>query len=254
VTHDGGAGASGPDEDATPQEDRPAAGVEGVDLAAAIGGRRGLLDSGLPGLVFVTVFTLNGQELKPALWAALGLAGLLTVLRVLRREPLTQTLAGLVGVGIAAFFASRTGEARNYFVPGFLLNVGYVLAYGLSATVRWPLVGVLVGPLLGEGLQWRKDPPRLRAYTVATWMFAGLFALRLAVQVPLWLLDRVFILGTVKVLMGVPLFALVAWLSYLVIRAAPPPVQHLAPGQPEPEAPEEGRDPPEEERREGPSG
>jgi hypothetical protein len=218
-----------PDEGA-PDADAGSGAVEGVDLAAAIGGRRGLMDSGLPGLVFVTVFTLDGQDLKPALWGALGVAGLLTVLRLVRREPLTQTLAGLVGVGIAAYFASRTGEARNYFVPGFLLNVGYVLAYAVSALVRWPLVGVLVGPLLGEGLQWRHDPPRLRAYTLATWMFAGLFALRLAVQVPLWLLDRVFVLGTVKVLMGVPLFALVAWLSYLVIRSAPPPAQHLAQG------------------------
>lgn len=200
---------------------------QGVDLAAAIGGRRGLVDSGVPGAVFVTVFTLNGQDLAPALWSALGVAAVLTVLRLVRREPLQQALAGLVGVGIAAWFASRTGDARNYFVPGFLLNIGYVVAYSVSALVRWPVVGVLVGPLLGEGLQWRKDPPRLRAYTLATWLFAGLFALRLIVQVPLYLLDRVFALGAVKVLMGAPLFALVAWLSYLVIRAAPPPEQHL---------------------------
>jgi len=239
VSGHAGTGAGSSDEEAADAAPPAATGVEGVDLAAAIGGRRGLLDSGLPGLVFVTVFTLNGQDLPPALWAALGVAGLLTALRLLRREPLTQTLAGLVGVGIAAFFASRTGEARNYFVPGFLLNVGYVVAYAVSALVRWPVVGVLVGPLLGEGLQWRQDPPRLRAYTLATWMFAGLFALRLAVQVPLWLFDRVFVLGTVKVLMGVPLFALVAWLSYLVIRAAPPPSQHLAPGQPDEEPPDE---------------
>jgi hypothetical protein len=229
-----------PDEGVPDASPRPAA-VQGVDVAGAIGGRRGLLDSGLPGLVFVTVFTLNGQDLRPALWGALGVAGLLTVLRLVRREPLTQTLAGLVGVGIAAYFASRTGEARNYFVPGFLLNVGYVLAYSVSALVRWPLVGVLVGPLLGEGLQWRNDPPRLKAYSLATWMFAGLFAFRLAVQVPLWLLDRVFVLGTVKVLMGVPLFALVAWLSYLVIRSAPPPDQHLGHGVDE--AHEQGSDP-----------
>lgn len=201
---------------------------QGVDLASAIGGGRGLVDSGLPGALFVAVYTLDGQELKPALWAALGLALLLAILRVLRREPLQQAVAGVVGVGIAAWFAHRTGEARNYFVPGFLLNVAYVVAYAVSALVRWPVVGVIVGPLLGEGLQWRKDPPRLRAFTLSTWMFAALFALRLAVQVPLYLLDKVFALGAVKVLMGAPLFALVAWLSYLVIRSAPPPQEHLA--------------------------
>ena len=199
----------------------------GVDLASAIGGRRGLIDSGVPGALFVAVFTLNGHQLRPALWAAVGLAGLLTLLRLVRREPLQQAVAGLVGVGIAAWFAARTGEARDYFLPGFLLNAAYVVGYAVSALVRWPLVGVVIGPLLGEGLGWRRDPPRLRAYTLATWLFAAMFALRLAVQVPLYLVDQLLALGTVKVLMGAPLFALVAWLSYLVIRSAPPPHQHL---------------------------
>lgn len=201
---------------------------QGVDIAAAIGGRRGLVDSGLPGALFVAVYTLSGQQLGPALWSALGLAAVLAVIRVLRKEPLTQAIAGVVGVGIAAWFASRTGQARDYFVPGFLLNVGYLVAYAVSAAVRWPLIGLVVGPLLGEGLQWRQDPARLRAYTQATWLFAGLFALRLAVQVPLYLFDRVFALGAVKVLMGAPLFALVAWFAYLVIRSAPPPRGHLS--------------------------
>lgn len=221
-------------------DDGAAQATQGVDLAAAIGGGRGLVDSGLPGALFVAVYTLAGQQLQPALWAALGLALVLAVLRLVRREPLQQTVAGVVGVGIAAWFASRTGEARNYFLPGFLLNIGYLAAYAVSALVRWPVVGLVVGPLLGEGLQWRKDPPRLRAFTLATWLFAGLFALRLAVQVPLYLLDQVFALGAVKVLMGAPLFALVAWFSYLVIRGAPPPAAHLAGGDddagPEPAA------------------
>lgn len=224
-------------EDGRPVGEPPDGG--GVDLAAAIGGKRGLVDSGLPGALFVAVFTLSGQQLRPALWSALGLAAALAVLRLVRREPLQQALAGVVGVGIAAWFASRTGEARNYFLPGFLLNAAYVVAYTVSALVRWPLIGVVVGPLLGEGVQWRKDPPRLRAYTLATWMFAALFALRLAVQVPLYLFNQLIALGTVKVLMGAPLFALVAWLSYLVIRSAPPPHQHLG-GRDEAEEPPSG--------------
>jgi hypothetical protein len=221
-----------------PSGDATGATSQGVDLAAAIGGRRGLVDSGLPGALFVAVFTLNGQQLRPALWAALGLAAGLAVLRLVRREPLQQAVAGVVGVGIAAWFAARTGEARNYFLPGFLLNAAYVVGYSVSALVRWPLIGVVVGPLLGEGLQWRKDPPRMRAYTQATWLFAGLFALRLAVQVPLYVFDQLLALGTVKVLMGAPLFALVAWLSYLVIRSAPPPHQHLG-GREDPDRPDE---------------
>ena len=87
----------------------------------------------------------------------------------------------------------------------------------------WPLIGVVLGPLLGEGFTWRDDPARKRAYAQASWLWCGMFTVRLAVQLPLYLLSLTVALGWVKVAMGWPLFALVLWLSYLVLRKAPPP-------------------------------
>ena len=207
--------------DASEDETEPS-GVAGVDLLQTLGGKQGIAESGLPGAVFVTVYTVNGQNLGPALWSAIGVAVLLSVWRLVRRESVQFALSGLIGVAIAAFVASRTGRAADFFLPGLLLQAGYALVYLTSIIVRWPLIGVVLGPLFGEGMTWRQNPGRRRAFMLATWAWFSMFVLRLAVQLPLYLLDMTVALGYVKLAMGWPLFAVVAWITFLLIRAAPP--------------------------------
>jgi hypothetical protein len=197
-------------------------------LVRALGGRRGVLDTGLPGIVFVTVFTVT--SLSPALWAAVGVGGLLTVARLARRETLQHALAGFVGVAVAAYIAHRTGEARNFFLPGLFINAGYAAAYLLSIAFRWPVIGIVLGPLLGEGTAWRRDPPRLRAYAQATWVWVGMFLLRIAVQLPLYLAGWVVALGAARLAMGWPLFLGGAWVCYLILRRVPMATRSDAPG------------------------
>lgn len=207
-------------EPAPPPPERVAA---GVDLQEALGGKLGLTESGLPSVVFIVVYTVNGQVLTPALWGALATAVVLTVVRIVRRSSVQYALAGLIGVAFSAFIASRTGNAANFYLPGLLMQAGYAVGYLVSILVGWPVIGVLLGPLLGEGFTWRGDQDRRRAYTQVTWLWCAMFAVRLAVQLPLYLLSMTVALGWVKVAMGWPLFLLVLWLSYLVLRNAPPP-------------------------------
>lgn len=189
-----------------------------ADLAEALGGAHGVADSSLPGLAFVLGYTISGSELQPAIIAALAVAVVMTGVRLARRETLQFALAGLVGVGIAAFIAERTGRAEDFFLPGLLLNAGYALAYLISIWTRWPLIGVLAGPLVGEGMEWRKDPARVSVYVKASWIWVGVFLARLAVQLPLYLAGAVVALGIAKAAMGVPIFAVGIWLTYLVLR------------------------------------
>ncbi len=194
------------------QPERPA------DLAEALGGAHGLADSSLPGLAFVLGYTISGSDLQTAIVAAVGVAVVMTAVRIARRETLQFAFAGLVGVAIAAFIAERTGRAEDFFLPGLLLNAGYALAYAISIWIRWPLIGVLAGPLVGEGMEWRKDSDRVAVYTKASWIWVGVFALRLAVQLPLYLAGAVVALGIAKAAMGVPIFIVAIWLTYLVLR------------------------------------
>jgi Protein of unknown function (DUF3159) len=187
-------------------------------LLHALGGRHGIADSSLPGLAFVVAYTASGQDLNVAIWTAVGIGAVLFAIRIARRETLQFALAGFVGVAIAAFVAKQTGRAEDFFLPGLLLNLAYAAAYLISIAVRWPLIGVIVGPLVGEGMEWRKDPELMRAYTRASWIWVGLFVVRLAVQLPLYFADELVALGVAKTAMGFPIFALAVWLSYLVLR------------------------------------
>lgn len=187
-------------------------------LARAIGGWRGLFDSGVPAAVFVTVYLASGSNLGLALWLALGAGVLVTVWRLIRRESLQQVLAGFVGVGVSAFVASRTGRAEDFFLPGILINLAYGTAFLISILIRWPLLGVVIGFLTGEGLRWRDDATLRRAYAAASWLWVGVFGLRLVVQVPLYLAAWVGPLGIARIILGWPLFLAAAYVTYRVLR------------------------------------
>jgi hypothetical protein len=180
------------------------------------------LDAGIPLALFTVVYAAAGRDLALSLWIAVGSGVALAAIRLLRREPLQNVIAGLVGLGLAAFLAARTGRAEDVFLPGLVINVGYGLAYLVSIIVRWPLLGVFVGLVTGQGMSWRDDPALLRAYTKASALWVVMFALRLAVQVPLYLAgdDRLGWLAGTRLVMSWPLFLLVAYLSWVIIRPA----------------------------------
>lgn len=195
---------------------------EHAELLDALGGPQGIADSSIPGLAFVTAYTLGGNDLATAIWIAVGVGALIAVIRVVRRDPLQFALIGFAGVALAAFVADRTGEAEDFFLPGLLLNAAYALAYLVSIAVRRPLIGLIVGPLRGEGMAWRQDPERVRAYTRASWIWVGVFTLRLAVQLPLYLAGALIALGVAKTAMGLPIFLIAIYLTYLLLRAQDP--------------------------------
>lgn len=190
--------------------------AEQFDIREAIGGWRGLTESVAPGLVFV-VFYVATRELTPALVSSLTVAVVAVVARLAQRTPLTQAFGGLLGVVIGVVWAWRSGEAADYFAWSLWVNAAYLAGALISILVRWPVVGILVAAFRNTWSSWRSAPGFGR-YVLATWLWVGMFALRLAVQVPLYLDANVGWLGTAKLVMGVPLFAVVGWFTWLLIR------------------------------------
>jgi hypothetical protein len=195
-----------------------------IDVLKSAGGIQGIAESILPGLVFLVAFTLT-RELPAALISALATAAVFTVARLIQRKPLTQALAGVVGVGLSAWLANSTGKAEDFYVLGFLTNIGYIVAMSISIAVRWPVAGLLFGFIRNEGLEWRKNPARLKAYRIGTWVIVSVLVLRLVVQVPLYLLGEsgLAALATTRLLMGAPLYILGVWIAWLLTKPVPTP-------------------------------
>lgn len=190
---------------------------EALLLERALGGWRGIIDSGLPTVVFIVAYLVTGSDLRNSLIAAIAAGLLVLIWRLIRRQPLQQVLAGFIGLLIAAWFSSRTGRAEDVFLPGLLLNIGYGTAFLVSILVRWPLLGIAMGYLTGEGTSWRSDADLPRVYAAASWIWVGVFGLRIAVQVPLYLAGAVAPLGIAKVVLGWPLYLAGAYATYRVL-------------------------------------
>lgn len=175
-------------------------------LLEQMGGISGLVYSSVPIAVFVLANAVFG--LLVGIWSALGVAVLITVIRVLRKEPVQPAISGFFGVAIAAFIAYQTGDAKDYFLFGIWASAVYFGALAISLVVRWPLAGVVWNYLNGAGMDWRKDKPSRRGYDIATIALAAVFAARFIVQ--RWLYDEDYTgwLAVAKIVMGYPLYAL----------------------------------------------
>lgn len=210
--------------------------LTGRDLLGAVGGVRGILEALLPGLVFLVAYSVltsfaeweTQAALVPALAASVGLAVVFTIVRIATKSQPTQAIAGLIGVLASAALALWTGNARDNYVIGFFTNAGYALALLVSLLVRWPALGLIVGFLMGDGVSWRDDRRKYRAAQFLTLVWIGLFVARLVVQVPFYLVDNVEALGATRLLMGVPLYALVLVFTWLVVRAVYPSSRRTA--------------------------
>ena len=187
-------------------------------IMAAFGGKRGLIDNGLPSTLFLISFLIN-KDLKLSIYLSVGLSVVLTIWRLIKRETLQHAISGLIGVLICAWFARSSGRAVDYYLPSLWKNLAYFVAYSASAISGWPLIGILLGPILGENFEWRKDPVRRRTYILASWVWAGMFAIRIVIMYPLWKLDQIEALGFASLILGYPLFLLTVWLTWRIIKS-----------------------------------
>lgn len=191
-------------------------------LLRAMGGALGITETVVPGLVFLIVYSATGfPQGMPwlALWLSVAVAAGFTIWRLVRRQPVTQAIAGLLAVGGSAALALWSNRPENNFLIGIFTNAGYGVAFLLSVLVGWPLVGVVVGFARQEGTKWRTIRHHRRVYTGVTMMWVGMFALRLLVEVPLFLSGDVAALAVTKLALGLPLYVPVLAMSWLVIRS-----------------------------------
>lgn len=193
---------------------------EDFSWKSAVGGWRGIVESALPVLVFVAVFTASSNLWLTAA-AASAVALVFCIVRVLARQPITQALSGFIGVAIGVAWALATGREENYFVGGLINAAFFFTIILVSLIARKPVIalGCAVAWKLPSG--WMTDPahaPLYRRSVQLTWAWALLFLIRFVVQLPLWWFAMLEALAVAKLILGIPLFAPLVWLTWMGLR------------------------------------
>jgi hypothetical protein len=183
-----------------------------------MGGVSGLIYSSLPVVVFVPVSTTLG--LMPAIGAALGVAALILVWRLFRRESVQPAVSGFFGVGISALIAYIVGASKGYFLLGIWMSLFWAVVFGLSILIRRPAVGYIWGWVNSHDRDWRGLRKAVVAFDLATFVWVLVFTSRFVVQQHLYDSDQTGWLGVARIAMGWPLTAVAALVTYLAIRAA----------------------------------
>lgn len=192
-------------------------------VSQAVGGPRGAVESLLPSLVFVLVFTIS-RNLTATIISCAVVSVICFAARLIQRQKVTSVLIGFVLAVICLLSAGMSKDARNFYVPGFFINGAWAVALLISIVVGFPAVAIVCELALGiPARQWKQflssHRDFRRAFIGATWLWVALFVVRLAAEIPLWALGLVTWLGTVRLVTGVPLFVIVLWATWLV--AAP---------------------------------
>jgi hypothetical protein len=194
--------------------------------------KRAMVDTTVAPIAFVIVYTIT-KEVNVAAAVAVGIAIVLFVERLVRRKSVMNAVGGLLGIGLAAFIAVRSGNAEGFFWPKVAQQGGLFVIFAGSALIRRPLTGFIVAQLYRADPEWQKLPAVRRVMTEYTLIWAGLFLLRAIVFLVGILAGEVEFLGVASLAMGLPAFGLLLFFGY---RWVPKRLAQL--GAPDPRHPE----------------
>jgi len=190
-------------------------------LLSIVGGIRGLVESFLPGLVFLVMYSIT-KNLPLSLALPIAVAIGLIIGRAVNRLPLTPAISGAIGIALTAALSLLTNSAGNNFLPGIIINAGVILVLVVSLLVGWPFVGVIVGLLMADHPGWRDDVVKKRAFVLATIIWIVPSVIRVAIQLPLYIADLPEWLAGTKLITGLPLYAAALWLTWMLVRRVYP--------------------------------
>lgn len=196
-------------------------------IAEQLGGMRGLIESSVPVLAFVllnAVLSNNRLDLvadkRVALyWAiggAVGTAVVIAIYRLTRREPVRHAVNGLVGIALGAYLAARSGQAKDFYLPGILLTLGQAAILLVSVGFRKPIIGYVWAVMANRGQHdWLTKPGMLKMFQWLTVAWAISLIVRGGVQGLLYLAGAVDLLGVARIFLSWPIYggmlALTVW-------------------------------------------
>jgi hypothetical protein len=202
-------------------------------IADQLGGVRGLVESSIPVLLFVllnVVLDLDvlGLEKRTALYVAIagsvGSAVAIAGYRLTRREPIRHAVNGLLGIALGAYLAWRSGNAKDFYLPGIWLSFGQAALLLVSSGFRRPAIGYVWAVMANRGKHdWLQNPRLMFTFQWLTVAWAVSLIVRAGVQWALFLADMEKLLGLARIFLSWPIYAgmlaLTVWAVRRVTRA-----------------------------------
>lgn len=166
-------------------------------LSHALGGKRGMLEAGIPGLTFTAVW-LPTKELEWALMTSLAVALAALVVRLVQRSTVQYVFNALFAIGIGWVFVriaasaggSETDQALAFFLPGILYSLGYTVVLASSCLAGWPVVGFMLGAAMEDPLGWHDNRQIVKLCSRLTWVLLLPGAVGVLLQGPVWLMGH----------------------------------------------------------------
>jgi len=186
-------------------------------VAQQLGGVRGLIESSVPVAAFVVANVV--WSVKPAVAVAVGTAVAIALVRLIQGRPIRHAINGLFGIALGAWLALRSGDARDFYLPGIIISLAYAAAMVVSVAFRQPIVGWLWSIVMAGGKSdWRGQPRLVRTFGWLTMLWAATYVVKVGVQTPLYLADQATALGVTRLLMGYPPYAMLLALTVWAVR------------------------------------
>jgi Protein of unknown function (DUF3159) len=196
-------------------------------LGQSLGGARGMIESALPFVAF-TIAWVIARQLYPAIAAAVVVAVLLGLIRLIQRQSIKYVVQAVIPTAIAVLIATRTGRAQDVFLPGILYNGALAVISIVTVAIRKPLVGFIIGAAVGDPTGWTKDRGLVRMTSKLTLVLAVPYITRFVIQLPLFLAGQVVLLGIAKVVLGWPLLIAALAVMGLMLSKGKTPMEDSA--------------------------
>ena len=185
-------------------------------LWEALGRTRGVIETIGPGFAFLTAYLVS-NNLLISVTIPLATALIFISVRFGQKLSVLPAVAGFGGLAASAGVALWSGRIENNFLLGLVVNSLLALILVGSLLVRRPLISVLVSSVFPNDRRFTGELA-LKIGQYCTVLWAGLFLLRLLVQVPIYWIGSVGILAATKLVMGLPMYAAWLWVSWLLYR------------------------------------
>ncbi|WP_157514345.1 DUF3159 domain-containing protein [Nocardia concava] len=182
----------------------------------ALGGPRHLLDGAAPAIGFLIGYGTDSA--KTGVLIALTVAVMLGIYRMMKGDTVKTVAISIAAVAVFSLFVGITGEGRGFYLPDLLICAIGAVAFGVPLVTGRPLSHWICRKVGLEPAEHADPEQRIRLHRKVSLAWFAFWMVHLVIMVPLYLANKVVILGTVALILGKPLLVVAIAATFLWVR------------------------------------